>query len=98
MPDREEIGLDRIIAAHDAVSGEYARTPSLKIPAVDDLLGGAIRLKAESLQPSGSFKLRGVSSKLHYLSGEAELGVVAGTAGNHGRALAYGAKRRGVPC
>lgn len=98
MSDRGEIGLDRIAAAHDAVSGQYARTPSLKIPAVDELLGGPIRLKAESLQPSGSFKLRGVSSKLHALGGDAERGVVAGTAGNHGRALAYAARRRGVPC
>ena len=93
-----EIGLDRIAAAHDAVSDQYERTPSLRIPAVDDLLGGPIRLKAENLQPSGSFKLRGVSSKLHSLGEEAERGVVAGTAGNHGRALAYAAQRRGVPC
>ena len=98
LPNVGEIGLDRIAAAHDAVSDQYARTPSLRIPAVDDLLGCPVRLKAESLQPSGSFKLRGVSSKLHSLGDEAERGVVAGTAGNHGRALAYAAMRRGVPC
>ncbi len=98
MPDRGEIGLDRIIAAHEAVSDRYAQTPSLRIPAIDDLLGGPVRLKAESLQPSGSFKLRGASSKLHALGDDARRGVVAGTAGNHGRALAFAAQRVGVPC
>ncbi len=93
-----EVGLEEIIAAHSAVSDQYAHTPALKIPAVDEMLGGRIRLKAENLQPSGSFKLRGASTKLAALGSDCERGVVAGTAGNHGRALAYAAQRRGVPC
>ena len=56
------------------------------------------RFKAESLQQTGSFKARGVSVKLAALGEECETGVVAGTAGNHGRALAWAARRRGVPC
>ncbi len=60
--------------------------------------GGAIRLKAENLQRTGSFKLRGTTAKLAALGDGACRGVVAGSAGNHGQALAYAARARGVPC
>src|SRR5262245_49300677 len=68
------------------------------MPAVDEMLGGRIALKAENLQETGSFKARGVSVKLASLGEECRKGVVAGTAGNHGRALAWAATRHGVPC
>ena len=74
------------------------RTPTLSLPAIDEMLGGRIALKAENLQQTGSFKARGVSVKLASLGEECARGVVAGTAGNHGRALAWAAKRRGIPC
>jgi threonine dehydratase len=98
MPKTAEIGLEQIAAAREAVSGQYAHTPSLRLPAIDEMLGGVIALKAENLQPSGSFKIRGASHKLARLGAGCERGVVAGTAGNHGRALAYAARLRGVPC
>jgi threonine dehydratase len=65
-------------------------------------VGAEIALKAESLQRTGSFKLRGALAKLSAL-GDAEparprAGVVAGSAGNHGQAVAYAARERGVPC
>jgi threonine dehydratase len=93
-----EIGLQQIEAARDAVRDQYTKTPSFRLAAIDELLGGQIALKAENLQQSGSFKLRGASHKLFSLGADAGNGVVAGTAGNHGRALAYAARRRGVPC
>jgi threonine dehydratase len=93
-----EMGLKQIEAARDAVWDQYTRTPSFRLAAVDELLGGQIALKAENLQQSGSFKLRGASNKLFSLGAACADGVVAGTAGNHGRALAYAARRRGVPC
>lgn len=93
-----DVGLEEIEAARDAVSAEYTRTPALRLPAIDELLGGPIALKAENLQQSGSFKLRGASFKLASLGEDCARGVVAGTAGNHGRALAYAARRRAVRC
>ena len=98
MAKTREIGLDQIVAAREAVAGEYARTPVLRLPAIDELLGGPIALKAENLQQTGSFKVRGVSAKLAALGEGCADGVVAGTAGNHGRALAWAARRRGVRC
>jgi threonine dehydratase len=55
-------------------------------------------LKAENLQRTGSFKLRGALAKLAALGDACERGVVTGSAGNHAQAVAYAAKARGVPC
>ena len=61
-------------------------------------LGGAISLKAENLQRTGSFKVRGVSVKLARDPADPKAGVVAASAGNHGQALAYVASELGLPC
>jgi threonine dehydratase len=53
-------------------------------------------LKAENLQRTGSFKLRGALNKLHSRPGVS--GVVAGSAGNHAQSLAYAARTSGLPC
>lgn len=98
MAEAIEIKAAEIAAAHERVASEVNRTPSLSLPAIDEMLGGRIALKAESLQQTGSFKARGVSVKLASLGEECRKGVVAGTAGNHGRALAWAARRRELPC
>jgi threonine dehydratase len=54
-------------------------------------------VKAENLQRTGSFKLRGALAKLATLDDDTP-GVVAGSAGNHAQALAYAARARGIPC
>ena len=56
-------------------------------------------LKAENLQRTGSFKIRGVSAKLAALGEDGcRDGVVAASAGNHAQSLAAAARARGVPC
>ena len=98
MAEGTEISGEEIAAAHAAIADDVIHTPTLSLPAIDEMLGGRIALKAENLQQTGSFKVRGVSVKLASLGEECSRGVVAGTAGNHGRALAWAAKRRGIPC
>ena len=61
-------------------------------------LGGTIALKAENLQRTGSFKVRGVSVKLARDPADPKAGVVAASAGNHGQALAYVAAALRLPC
>ena len=57
-----------------------------------------VALKAENLQRTGSFKLRGALAKIAALGdSSAPHGVVAGSAGNHAQAVAYAARARGVP-
>ena len=55
-------------------------------------------LKAENLQRTGSFKIRGAMNKLATLGSEAERGVTTGSAGNHAQALAFVAQHFDVPC
>jgi threonine dehydratase len=75
------------------------RTPVLTSRSLGEAVGGRIVLKAENLQRTGSFKLRGALSRLAHLTPEERAaGVVAGSAGNHAQALAFAARARGVRC
>src|SRR5204863_1797340 len=57
-----------------------------------------VRLKAENLQRTGSFKIRGAVNKLSTLTPEERAaGVVAASAGNHGQAVAWAAREAGIP-
>ena len=60
--------------------------------------GVTVALKTENLQRTGSFKLRGALAKLAALGDQCAGGVVTASAGNHGQALAYAARARGVRC
>ncbi|HEX5909426.1 MAG TPA: pyridoxal-phosphate dependent enzyme [Thermoleophilaceae bacterium] len=86
------------LEATRAASAELVRaTPVLTTRSLSERCGGTIALKAENLQRTGSFKLRGALSKVRALAGKAE-GVVAGSAGNHAQALAYAARSSGLRC
>jgi threonine dehydratase len=79
------------------VIGELARhTPLLSSRSLSESCGGRVVLKAENLQRTGSFKLRGALHKISHLGRPS--GVVAGSAGNHGQSLAYAARAQGIPC
>jgi threonine dehydratase len=84
--------------AHRAVSGAVRRTPTVASEELSECAGGAVALKAESLQRTGSFKLRGAINKLDALGELAGGGLVTASAGNHGRAVAQAARMRGVAC
>lgn len=82
-------------AARTAIRGDIIRTPLL--PFQSDS-GREIRLKAECLQPYGSFKIRAASNLLAgFTPEELRGGVACPSAGNFGQGLAYAASRRGVP-
>lgn len=98
MGESTEIGTDRLEAAHRAVAGVVHDTPILASRACSAIAGGRVVLKAENLQLTGSFKVRGALAKLAALGPLAAAGVVTGSAGNHAQALAYAARLRGVPC
>jgi threonine dehydratase len=84
-------------AAAAAVVSTLARhTPVLSSRSLSERCGGHLLLKAENLQRTGSFKLRGALNKISHLQDPP--GVVAGSAGNHGQSLAYAARAKGVPC
>jgi threonine dehydratase len=84
--------------ARAAVCDVVRRTPVLPSQTLSERCGGQIVVKAENLQRTGSFKLRGALNKLAALGADCERGVVAGSAGNHAWALADAARARGVAC
>jgi threonine dehydratase len=87
------------VARARAAIGDVARhTPVLPSSTLSERCGGDVVLKAESLQRTGSFKIRGALSKLAALGEDCAAGVVCGSAGNHAQALALAAQIRGVPC
>jgi threonine dehydratase len=94
----ERLAQGEAEAAREAVADIVRHTPVLTSRSLSEACGGRLLLKAENLQRTGSFKLRGALHKLARLGEQAERGVVAGSAGNHAQSLAYAARVRGVPC
>jgi threonine dehydratase len=87
-----------IEAARFAGSGVVKRTPITESAALSERYGGNVVFKAENLQRTGSFKIRGAMSKLASLGDSVKNGVVAGSAGNHAQAIAFAARHHNVPC
>jgi len=96
MPN-PDVTLRDIYLARRRISSLVRRTPLLASPALAELTGAPVYLKAENLQPTGSFKIRGAANKtLSLTDEEKQRGVITVSSGNHGRAVAYAAKRLGV--
>jgi threonine dehydratase len=93
------VDLERIRRAAAAYAEVVRETPLLSSRTLGERVGGTVALKAENLQRTGSFKLRGALAKIAALEpARAAAGVVAGSAGNHGQAVAYAARARGLRC
>src|SRR5215218_4206224 len=72
-------------------------TPVYGSETLSRITGRKVSLKAENLQRTGSFKIRGAANKLSTLTeSERRAGVVAASAGNHGQAVAWAAREAGV--
>ena len=85
-------------AAARRLGGVAVQTPLLTNEALDAATGGRIFVKAECLQRTGSFKIRGAFNRLAQLSEqERKAGVVAFSSGNHAQGVAAAARRLGVP-
>ncbi len=87
-----------ILKARKRLAGVVLHTPLEPSSALSSIAGVPVSVKWESLQRTGVFKLRGAYNKIASLpSGVAARGVVTASTGNHGLAVAYAAKQRGVP-
>jgi threonine dehydratase len=86
-------------AAAAVVAGRLHRTPLLSSATLGRAFGGRAFLKAELFQKTGSFKPRGVLTKLASLTPEERSqGVIAASAGNHAAALAWACAAEGLDC
>jgi threonine dehydratase len=85
--------LADIEAARARIDGVARVTPVYRSETLSRLLGREVLLKAENLQRTGSFKVRGAYNRISTLSpSELAAGVVAASAGNHGQAVAWAAR------
>lgn len=84
-------GIDDVRAAAARIARDTRRTPLHPFDGADGIL-----LKLESLQPTGSFKVRGAANHMRALGSQLR-GVVTASSGNHGQAVAYVANRMGLP-
>jgi threonine dehydratase len=90
--------IDDIRVAAERVKGAVVRTPMLVSRTLSEITGAEIWLKFENLQFTAAYKERGALNKLLQLTPEERArGVIAASAGNHAQAVAYHAKRLGIP-
>ncbi|HJU76377.1 MAG TPA: threonine ammonia-lyase [Sphingomicrobium sp.] len=90
--------IDDIRAAEQRIRGAVVRTPMLLSRTLSEIIGAEVWLKFENLQFTAAYKERGALNKLLQLSEEERgRGVIAASAGNHAQAVAYHAKRLGIP-
>ena len=100
MPDTTDALPDfaAITAAHARIAPHVHRTPVLTCSSLNAEVGARIWFKCENLQRIGAFKARGAANAVFALADDlAGRGVVTHSSGNHGAAIAYAARRRGIP-
>ena len=90
--------IDDIGTAAERIKGSVIRTPMLVSQTLSEIVGAEVWLKFENLQFTAAYKERGALNKLLQLTpDERARGVIAASAGNHAQAVAYHAKRLGIP-
>lgn len=89
--------FSEIEAAAKRIAPVSIVTPLLESPVINERVGGRVLAKAEGLQRTGSFKIRGAYNRMAQLSdSERRCGVVAYSSGNHGQAVAAAARLLGI--
>ena len=89
--------LPEIEAARARLAGVARVTPVYRSETLSQRVGRELHLKAENLQRTGSFKIRGAYNRISTLGTEERAaGVVAASAGNHGQAVAWAAREVGA--
>jgi threonine dehydratase len=99
--DAASVSLADVRAARAVISAVAKRTPIVTSVALSEQYGRPVVLKAENLQRTGAFKIRGAMNKVAQvasLGAAAANGVTTASAGNHGQALALAARHHGVRC
>jgi threonine dehydratase len=90
--------FERITRAHSAIRPQVLVTPLERSRPLSGALGCEVLLKAEHLQPTGTFKVRGATNKIHVLGEDGRrTGVITASTGNHGQAVARAGALAGVP-
>ncbi len=89
--------VENVKEARERIREYVVETPLLRMEMLDAFLGCQVYVKLENMQKIGAFKFRGAMNRILKLT-EEELarGIVAASSGNHGKAIAYGAREKGA--
>lgn len=91
--------LNSVRGASANLNGAICVSPCSQSHALSERTGGAVFLKLENLQRTGSFKERGALNKILSLQdGERACGLVTASAGNHAQGVAFHSARLGIAC
>lgn len=91
------LSRDDVLAARERIAGRVHNTPVITSSFLDERAGCRVYLKCENFQKVGAFKARGATNAVQALSSTAaKKGVATHSSGNHGAALAFAARARGV--
>ena len=94
---KHPVSLSDMHKAASALRGVVSRTPLLENPDVNAMLGGRLLLKAENMQRTGAFKIRGAYHRLvNMTEAERARGAVSYSSGNHALGLAQAAAIMGT--
>ena len=102
---RDNVTLQDIYQARQRIASIVRKTPLIYSAELAELTGAKTYLKLESLQETGSFKIRGATNKILCLTAQEPVvsssnpkarGVITVSTGNHGRAVAYVAQQLGL--
>src|SRR4029078_2739870 len=89
--------IDDVRAAQERLHAVARVTPVYSSETLSRLSGRTVLLKAENLQRTGAFKIRGAYNTIAQLSAEERSrGVLTASAGNHGQAVAWAAREAGI--
>ncbi len=95
--NRHPVSLEDVIAAGEALRGVVNRTPLLESRDANATLGGRLLIKAESMQRTGAFKIRGAYNCIRQLTpSQKSKGVVTYSSGNHAQGVALAARLLGT--
>ncbi|VVE15582.1 serine dehydratase [Pandoraea iniqua] len=92
-----ELGIQSVLDAYERIRGDVVRTPLLSSPLLNSVCHAEILIKPETLQHTGSFKIRGALSFMRLMTDEQrKRGVVSTSSGNHGYAVAEAARQLSI--
>ncbi len=95
--NRMKVTIDEIYRAHERIRPYIHHTPVFSSQYINLLSGASVFFKAENMQKTGAFKIRGAANAVFTLEKSAsEHGVITHSSGNHGMALAQAAAWRGI--
>lgn len=90
------LSLADVFRARQRLAGRVVRSPLVESPSLSLRAGVPVYLKLETVQPTGSFKVRGATNTLAEMAADGVTKVVTASTGNHGRALAHAARALGI--